>query len=417
MAGSVLALLALYFVPAVGSLKFRDDGSFTILQVPDMHIANGPRTDCVDLAGAQRKHPCSDLNTTAFVARAIGDVEPDLIVYTGDSIFFNESNDVLHSLMIAFAPAIEAGIPWVATLGNHDEDGAPQERRAAMMRGIARLPGFAARLGPSEMHNGAGTFALHVDPPPIPPGNAASTGASGLTLLLLDSGGYDMDLDDWDYLRADQLRWLEGATADARRRQAGRPPPAALAFFHIPIPQYAELLRARVNISGENQQPVSCSGHDAGAFNAIESARDVKAVFVGHDHVNDYCGLWRGVQLCYGGGGGYHGYGKAGWARRLRVIRAHAHGGKVESWKVLDMSGRASAAELRRPSPLEPPLSPNASRAGLTTPIDCEVLWRAQSDTGDDCAGLPRARRHPPADLPVAQPPTSAEFLRRSGEA
>ena len=45
-------------------------------------------------------------------------------------------------------------------------------------------------------------------------------------------------------------------------------------------------------------------------------------VNVGHDHVNDYCVNWKGVDLCYGGGCGFGAgaYGKTGWARRARVI-------------------------------------------------------------------------------------------------
>ena len=28
----------------------------------------------------------------------------------------------------------------------------------------------------------------------------------------------------------------------------------------------------------------------------------------GHDHNNDYCGNWKGIELCYGGGAGFHAY-------------------------------------------------------------------------------------------------------------
>ncbi|XP_057463085.1 uncharacterized protein LOC130753138 [Actinidia eriantha] len=51
-------------------------------------------------------------------------------------------------------------------------------------------------------------------------------------------------------------------------------------------------------------------------------AGDVKVVFTGHDHVNDFCGELTGIYLCYAGGFGDHAYGKAGWARRARVVVA-----------------------------------------------------------------------------------------------
>ncbi|KAG8470726.1 hypothetical protein KFE25_009147 [Diacronema lutheri] len=368
------AVSVAWWAVAAASLRFRADGTFTVLQVADMHIANGPASACVDLSDAHRAHPCSDVNTTALLRRALRAVDADLVVFTGDNIFVDECTDVLTSLKRAFLPAIEAGVPWVATLGNHDE-AAPAERRAALMRHVASLPGFAAALGPPSMHNGAGTFALHVG------AQRSAAEPSGLTLFVLDSGGPVNG--SFDCLHADQLRWLEDEAAAARERQRGQPPAAALAFFHIPLPQYAELLRARVPISGRNGQRVSCSVTDAGAFAAVERARDVKAVFVGHDHVSDFCGLWRGVQLCYAGGVGYHAYGEAGWPRRLRVIRARAHGRRVVSWKELDALPDGQFA-----------------REGLA-PVDCELLWAAPGELGreaDDCAGIPRARRHPPIE-------------------
>lgn len=36
---------------------------------------------------------------------------------------------------------------------------------------------------------------------------------------------------------------------------------------------------------------------------------DVKVIFVGYDYVNDYCGNYFGIYLCYGGGIGYYIYG------------------------------------------------------------------------------------------------------------
>ncbi|CAH1421327.1 unnamed protein product [Lactuca virosa] len=76
----------------------------------------------------------------------------------------------------------------------------------------------------------------------------------------------------------------------------------------------------------------------------VESG-DVKAVFTGHDHLNDFCGELKGINLCYAGGFGYHAYGKAGWSRRSRVVvvslekESSGNWGAVKSirtWKRLD---------------------------------------------------------------------------------
>lgn len=76
----------------------------------------------------------------------------------------------------------------------------------------------------------------------------------------------------------------------------------------------------------------------------VESG-DVKAVFTGHDHINDFCGELTGIHLCYAGGFGYHAYGRAGWSRRARMVVASLEKtdkgvwGAVKSiktWKRLD---------------------------------------------------------------------------------
>ena len=63
---------------------------------------------------------------------------------------------------------------------------------------------------------------------------------------------------------------------------------------------------------------------------------DVKATFVGHDHTNDFCKKYQGVQLCYEGSPGYQAYGREGWPRRSRVTLIQDYGRRVVSWKRLD---------------------------------------------------------------------------------
>ncbi|XP_056693813.1 probable inactive purple acid phosphatase 29 [Spinacia oleracea] len=63
-------------------LRFNKEGAFKILQVADMHYADGKITPCLDVLPNQVKG-CSDLNTTAFIQRMIKAENPDLIVFTG----------------------------------------------------------------------------------------------------------------------------------------------------------------------------------------------------------------------------------------------------------------------------------------------------------------------------------------------
>ena len=70
-----------------GKLRFGKNGEFKILQVADMHFADGKKTPCQDVLPEQMK-ACSDLNTTAFIRRMIRAEKPDFIVFTGQFILF-----------------------------------------------------------------------------------------------------------------------------------------------------------------------------------------------------------------------------------------------------------------------------------------------------------------------------------------
>jgi hypothetical protein len=66
-----------------GGLRFRrEGGTFKVLQVADMHYADGRSTPCQNVLPSQ-EHGCSDLNTTAFLYRVLRAEDPDLVVFTG----------------------------------------------------------------------------------------------------------------------------------------------------------------------------------------------------------------------------------------------------------------------------------------------------------------------------------------------
>ena len=64
-------------------------------------------------------------------------------------------------------------------------------------------------------------------------------------------------------------------------------------------------------VLGEKQEVICSATVNSGFFTSLLEAGEVKAAFAGHDHVNDYCGSLLGINLCYGGGTGYHAYGYA----------------------------------------------------------------------------------------------------------
>ncbi|HPS55793.1 MAG TPA: metallophosphoesterase family protein, partial [Sedimentisphaerales bacterium] len=113
-----------------------------------------------------------------------------------------------------------------------------------------------------------------------------------------------------------QINWYV-ETAAKIEKENGRKLPA-LAFFHIPIPEYDQVFDA--NSLGSKNEVVCCSKINSGFFAAMLEAGDIMGTFVGHDHTSDYEGTLNGIRLCYGRGIGYSTYGKDGFPRGAKVI-------------------------------------------------------------------------------------------------
>ncbi|XP_044471906.1 probable inactive purple acid phosphatase 28 isoform X2 [Mangifera indica] len=324
-------------------LRFRHDGTFKILQVADMHYGMGVITRCRDVMSSEFDF-CSDLNTTHFLKRMIEDEKPDFIAFNGDNIFGASTTDAAESMMKAFGPAMESGLPWAAVLGNHDQESTMN--REELMYFISLMDYSVAQTNPAkesmkENIDGFGNYDLNVYGPP----GSHLANSSLLNLFFLDSGDREIvqGVRTYGWIKESQLHWLHKVSEglqDSSYLPGCQTP--ALAFFHIPIPEIRQLYYQK--ITGQFQEAVACSFINTGVLKSFVAMGNVKAVFIGHDHKNDFCGNIAGIWFCYGGGFGYHGYGKAGWPRRARVILAELGKGefawmgveRIKTWKRLD---------------------------------------------------------------------------------
>ncbi|XP_031251099.1 probable inactive purple acid phosphatase 29 isoform X3 [Pistacia vera] len=286
-----------------------------------------------------------------------------LLMLIRDNIFGFDATDAAKSLNAAFAPAIASNIPWVAVLGNHDQESTLS--REGVMKHIVTLKNTLSQVNPPEAHiiDGFGNYNLEIG------GVEGSSfkNKSVLNLYFLDSGDYSTvpAIGGYGWIKPSQQLWFERTSAKLRREYMSKPaaqkaPAPGLAYFHIPLPEFASFDSS--NFTGVKQEGISSASVNSGFFTTMVAAGDVKAVFTGHDHINDFCGQLTGIQLCYAGGFGYHAYGKAGWERRARVV--------VASLEKLEKGGWGAVKSIKTWKRLDD--------AHLTA-VDGQVLWSKSS--------------------------------------
>ncbi|KAL5699608.1 putative inactive purple acid phosphatase 28 [Ranunculus cassubicifolius] len=323
-------------------LRFNSDGTFKILQIADMHYGTGILTSCRDVLAEEFKY-CSDLNTTQFVTRLIQDEKPDFVAFTGDNIFGTSTTDAAESLIKAFRPVMDSKLPWAAVLGNHDQESTMT--REELMSFISLMDYSLSQVNPSTYDHseidGFGNYNIQV----YGPWGSHLANTSVLNLYFLDSGDRAVvqGVRTYGWIKESQLHWLQNIS-QGNKLDPGpdNESPPALTFFHIPIPEVKDLWHTK--FVGLYQEGVASSTVNSGVLKTLVSMRDVKAVFIGHDHLNDFCGEIDGIWFCYGGGAGYHGYGRGGLKRRARLIVMELEKGKnewmgvekIKTWKRLD---------------------------------------------------------------------------------
>ncbi|MFB9275334.1 metallophosphoesterase family protein [Cohnella cellulosilytica] len=276
------------------SLKFRADGTFTIVQFTDLHWTDGGKKDAL---------------TRALMERILEEERPDLVVLTGDVIDSLRCADPLRSFREALSAVVGSGIPWAAIFGNHDSEGDVARERLLDVQ--LELAGTIAQPSPHDI-SGVGNFVARIED---------AAGRTGAALYFLDSGAYSElpGIDGYDWVRANQIAWFREQAGALRRDNGGIPVPALL-FLHIPFPEYREIWNTRV-CRGRRFEKVHAPGINSGLFAALVETGGTAGVFCGHDHINDYIGELDGIRLGYGRATGYNTYGRWFYQRGARIIR------------------------------------------------------------------------------------------------
>lgn len=301
------------------TLQLRDDGTFSLVQLTDLHWKNGEATD---------------LATRRTIETVLDAERPDLVVLTGDILAGGGCKDPARGLHEVLAPIVERGLSWAGVFGNHDDEGSLDRR--ALLDVMMRIPGCLSRPGPEDVP-GVGNFHLEI---------AGPNGKLAWTLYFLDSNAYAKPpLEGYAWVDAGQIAHLKATASSLTARHGPRP---ALAFFHIPTPEWDEVWRTQV-CYGVKHERVCAPPLNSGLFAAMVDIGDVLGAFVGHDHVNDYIGTLHGVALGYGRATGHSTYGREGMPRGARVFRLHPSKRHFDTWLRLETGERVDPQPAHQP--------------------------------------------------------------------
>ena len=300
------------------SPAFWEDHSLRILILADPQDTDHPQETMLKLLNA-----------------ALDEANPDLVVFLGDMIHGSSVHGreaVEKAIDAIVRPVTERNIPFTLVFGNHDDQcGLSNKEQLEIYRSY---PGCLA--ADEENIPGCGNHYLQIENPIMP--------QSPIVLWFLDSGTYaEPGKGTYGYVTEAQNEWMLRQDALLKTHYDA---PASYVFQHIPVPQVYDMLQTvpffthgAVTCYGPNfgkwylpnpdfiwagslgEGPCS-SEYDSGEFAAWKTM-GVRAAFFGHDHLNDYCGTYEGIDLITTSGLGFYLYGK-GDEHGARVITIHA---------------------------------------------------------------------------------------------
>ena len=204
-------------------MRFREDGTFKIMQITDM-----------------QEIPAISKDTIALMERAVLEEQPDLVVYTGDQIkgygvTYKEKGEelereVAQTIGKLLEPVTKRGIPFAVTFGNHDSQVgiSNQDQFCHIYKKLPNCIGEQAKG-----IDGGGTCAIPIEA-------SDGSGRDVFELYLFDSG---TDAREGGYEPFDPkiIAWYRKQREDLREKNGKYVP--SIVFQHIPMREYYEVLK------------------------------------------------------------------------------------------------------------------------------------------------------------------------------
>ena len=301
-----------------GKAYFTTDRDFKVLHLTDIHIGGG-------VLSIEK-----DKKAINAVAAMVTAEKPDLVIVTGDISFAvpwagTINNSYAHKYFIRLMENL--GVYWTVTFGNHDSEVYDYYGRSAVadMYEDESLEYCLFDRGPENIF-GECNHVINVK---------NSKGLITKSFIMMDTNSYTWEdplgiFWIYDNIHKDQIDWYENTIKDLNAYNASlldllpeseRPEDMenyttvqSFLFVHIPLMEvreaYNEYLAAgesdTENVKyiegkvGESDPYVYCSEDEENMFETMLSLGSTKAMFYGHDHLNNIVLDYKGITLSYG---------------------------------------------------------------------------------------------------------------------
>ena len=152
-------------------LRFKEDGTFKILQLSDPHWDGAPERNA---------------RLEEIITKVVDKENPDFIMLTGDVVL--NPNEVMSQWKDVINILESTSIPYSVVPGNHDPECADMDEVYDL---LLQQPHFIGEKGPEEL-TGIGNFALEVKA-------SDGSGKTQAVMYCFDSGNISSSREDYGY--------------------------------------------------------------------------------------------------------------------------------------------------------------------------------------------------------------------------
>lgn len=278
----------------IKSLKKDSDEPIKILQLTDIHIGNGPLT-------AKR-----DRKAIAAVCKMIENSKPDLIVLSGDLVYpvllMTGTNDNLTALKVLARVIDSYKTPWTICFGNHDAEASAKYSKSELCDFLesSDLSNCLFSRGPSTI-DGMGNHIINL---------YNSNNEFNTSIFLFDNGMYNGETQLSGYMEVteSQTDWYEEKINEISNLVEKKI--QSFVFYHVPGKEYQlawneykngenENVKLIYGYANEPNEKISCSSELGLFWDKVQELGSTKAIFCGHDHMNDFSLTYYGVRLTF----------------------------------------------------------------------------------------------------------------------